>query len=1633
MELKIHQLLKMLCRDGNCPGSLAPIIIDMALPSTFFDDIPGLNQKPTTFAELIDAMVLKYSKGQIKMGANLKLPPPLSFMWGEDLLGKHGTEQCTMTAFPMQNTMQYGYDDDTVVKQYCNLANYVWCNGKPNDCTRKGGAIFAHSTGALTLLKGLELGICRKDMKINIMDAPLKGITLMELLHRRDDVWCKRSTEEDKYFDDFFNDIKTASPVCGPKVKGFVDRFGTSIGSFLSTFRSSFKETSHAFHKKEATIALIDSMDGRHSLATRTERQQTAFLELFHALPNDIHSTKDIVLGFKSLKREHKLDAIALFRTLDAEKRITKGNNAEDDMVEKEMQRLPMHEWSTDDQDMLIELFEKQVSQQDSQHDSQHDSQQEQSFQSTSTNPQQHHTSSLLRRKLLSARQTEGKSGLKQRRRGWVFKAAYKAAKRHVVDPVKRHVVDPALAFVVPHIKSAADWIHENAIKPTGSFLKKYVIDPAANFLNNCYQFFKGLVSFNPRETIAGILRAALCGDPLVKHKIAWGTSTHGQGIKVSGIIDKAIADGIETLTTMIEEKFNDPHFAVEIEDIMEHMRSLSPSRMAQTTLAATAEKHALGMHCGASYLGLPLPMAPDVNLFEKMFSPSILADVDKLVKKHLNKNTILLAVKKKLGSCGATMMIDKAFPWMMNAIPGMAECVPKLMEPWLNEDSSDGIIETRSCGAAEHFGDNRAHSKFSSLVETSNHKWIRKATIKMPSRGVVQSKHIITKSKAKATESELESASKIIDSEDNSGGRCAPLVPGADDACTQSKDQATCESSAPLRCTWFASSVGAPTLVFPEYLTDIHDYALKEEEHLKSERQKLLEEECNVPYRPTTKDGGYDPLVLAGEGFVTKPNGRKYVSACNYANTMGVGGNAPSKGCAPHCWMGFRMLELAKMRNTLPIPESTRPKPKPVRPITAPGTNGAGVQPMNPPSAPEEQETKAKWSADPSCVSINDPFNQKAYFGFIVDVDKFSQAEEVTLGIRELTNLLSMIDLHPSIPIEARTTLKKCMPRIESAMRDWMIPKCTAECQLQKSCKSWCESLRSDCLSHASVTDLLNQVISGDSDVRQMAKSMIGDKMNVVDVLIKKLLTCGGESGITFSTNVETCRVADAALEPCVPTNGALPPAKKETETQAAAVVVTDSSDATPPAKPDAPRMVVDPNCVTITDPLDETRKYTGSFAFQSKLSETKPTQEDYFNGVHSLKSLLSLVGDLVGQECVQKIVQTTNSWLAPSCSETCMPRKPCTSWCETLVSECLPPHVVGMLGQISPGGPLRAVVESQVKDKKALEIVDIVLSWVENDCSSGPFNSDEDCQTEVTSPSCTPPAPETSVDHGASTTSTTIASSTTSATSATSPGSSSDTSALTGTQKMMGNIVEGAVDKAKGEIGGLMPQIEEEIENQEKSMAGKLSKAELALTGSSDKNLTPKLELTGTQKMMGTVVEGAVDKAKGEIGSLIPKIEIEIVKQEEEMEDKLNTAEKSLTNDMDVSKGQEDTSKETTGTNTDAPLTGTQIMMGNVVEGAVGKAKNEIGSLMPQIENEIIKQEDDMQKKLNTAEQALTNSSSASGLGDIYTQDAEKEAKEEKVDVRKFLPPSWQKDVVVDEDAGVAMRMLDDKVQPL
>ena len=147
-----------------------------------------------------------------------------------------------------------------------------------------------------------------------------------------------------------------------------------------------------------------------------------------------------------------------------------------------------------------------------------------------------------------------------------------KSFTKKAVAHVKKHVVDPAMTFIVPKIKSAGDWISENGklcaknlsgcLKATGKFLKKHVLDPAVNAFNNMIEFFKGLTSFNPRETIASFLRAAICGESGVKHKIAWGTSKNMNVAELElGFVDKAIADGMKRATEYAKENLNDPHF----------------------------------------------------------------------------------------------------------------------------------------------------------------------------------------------------------------------------------------------------------------------------------------------------------------------------------------------------------------------------------------------------------------------------------------------------------------------------------------------------------------------------------------------------------------------------------------------------------------------------------------------------------------------------------------------------------------------------------------------------------------------------------------------------------------------------------------------------------------------------------------------------------------------------------------------------------------------------------------------------------------------------------------------------------------------------------------------------------------
>jgi hypothetical protein len=121
------------------------------------------------------------------------------------------------------------------------------------------------------------------------------------------------------------------------------------------------------------------------------------------------------------------------------------------------------------------------------------------------------------------------------------------------------------------------------------------------------------------------------------------------------------------------------------------------------------------------------------------------------------------------------------------------------------------------------------------------------------------------------------------------------------------------------------------------------------------------------------------------------------------------------------------------------------------------------------------------------------------------------------------------------------------------------------------------------------------------------------------------------------------------------------------------------------------------------------------------------------------------------------------------------------------------------------------------------------------------------------------------------------------------------------TSAQKMMGTVVESAVDKAKGQIDSLMPSIENEIVKQEKSLETKLKKAEKSMVEGDEGNDDDETSLesntpTAQQKAIGSVVESAVDKAKDQINSLIPTIEDEIVKQEEEMDGQLSKAESAL-----------------------------------------------------------------------------------------------------------------------------------------
>ena len=258
------------------------------------------------------------------------------------------------------------------------------------------------------------------------------------------------------------------------------------------------------------------------------------------------------------------------------------------------------------------------------------------------------------------------------------------------------------------------------------------------------------------------------------------------------------------------------------------------------------------------------------------------------------------------------------------------------------------------------------------------------------------------------------------------------------------------------------------------------------------------------------------------------------------------------------------------------------------------------------------------------------------------------------------------------------------------------------------------------------------------------------------------------------------------------------------------------------------------------------------------------------------------------------------------------------------------------------------------------------------------------------------------------------------------------------TGTQEVMGGVVDMAIDQAKSDVESLISDADDAIIEQETLLAGKLSNAEEGLVGSSDPEFNRTHDdattddaatedastsvLSGQQQMIGGMVDGQVNKAKDDIEELMPKVEEEIVKQEESMQKKLTVAEQSLVGTSDPAMNA--TTKEST-------LTNGQKMIGSMVESQVDKAKGQINELIPKVEEKILEQEEELETQLSNAEESLVNNATqplSTGPPNANTS-REDLLYADDVNPKDYLPPEWHKDVVIDEEAGVAMRMLDNK----
>jgi hypothetical protein len=73
---------------------------------------------------------------------------------------------CEGGSFPVYDTVKYGWTDPTLTEEYCRWAN---------EAAGRGEAIFAHSMGNLILTRGVQMGLCRPDVKWYSIQGPYGG------------------------------------------------------------------------------------------------------------------------------------------------------------------------------------------------------------------------------------------------------------------------------------------------------------------------------------------------------------------------------------------------------------------------------------------------------------------------------------------------------------------------------------------------------------------------------------------------------------------------------------------------------------------------------------------------------------------------------------------------------------------------------------------------------------------------------------------------------------------------------------------------------------------------------------------------------------------------------------------------------------------------------------------------------------------------------------------------------------------------------------------------------------------------------------------------------------------------------------------------------------------------------------------------------------------------------------------------------------------------------------------------------------------------------------------------------------------------------------------------------------------